>query len=91
MLVYEEHLPIDNQTIATANEFKINPTVCALSGGEDYELLFTISQSDHEKIKNIEGITIIGHVVDGSAVPALVTASGEQVPLTAQGWDALKK
>ena len=91
MLVYEDHLPIDNQTIATANEFKINPTVCALSGGEDYELLFTISQSDHEKIKNIEGITIIGHVVDGSAVPALVTASGEQVPLTAQGWDALKK
>jgi len=91
MLVYEEHLPIDLQTIATANEFKINPTVCALSGGEDYELLFTISQSDHEKIKDIEGITIIGHVVDGSVVPALVTASGEQVPLAAQGWDALKK
>jgi len=91
ILVYEEHLPIDMQTSETADEFKIAPTVCALSGGEDYELLFTISQTDHEKIKNIEGITIIGHVTDNSVVPALITASGQQVPLTAQGWDALKK
>ncbi len=90
ILIYEEHIPIDNQTLAVANEFKINPTVCALSGGEDYELLFTISQSDHEKIKNIEGVSIIGHVAEGLVVPAMVTASGQQVPLTAQGWDALK-
>ncbi len=91
MMVYEKHIPIHNQTIAVANEFKINPTVCALSGGEDYELLFTITQSDHEKIKAIEEISILGHVVESSVAPSLVTAAGQQVPLTAQGWDALKK
>lgn len=91
ILVFEEHIPIANQTIAVANEFKISPTVCALSGGEDYELLFTISQNDHEKIKAVESISIIGYVTDSSVIPALVTATGQQVPLTAQGWDALKK
>ncbi|MFH0866887.1 MAG: thiamine-phosphate kinase [Bacteroidota bacterium] len=84
--VYEEKIPIDPVTVSMAEELKIDQTIAALNGGEDYELLFTISQNDFEKVKNIPGITPVGHITEGGA--NLVSRSGSLVPLTAQGWDA---
>jgi len=78
-------------TIARAHEFKLDPTVCALSGGEDYELLFTINQKDFDKVKNHPDFTIIGHITDKASGANMVTRSGSSVELTAQGWDAFKK
>ena len=89
--IYEDKLPIDYATTAIANEFEMDPTICALSGGEDYELLFTINQSDFEKVKDLKEISIIGHITDASAGVNLVSRSGTQVPITAQGWDAFLK
>jgi thiamine-monophosphate kinase len=90
-LIYEEKIPIDMQTASVAHEFKIDPTTFALSGGEDYELLFTVSQQDYEKIKDIEQISIIGHITENNQLIDLVTTSGNQIPLTAQGWDSFRK
>lgn len=89
-VVYEEHIPIDQRTANVAHEFNIDPTTCALSGGEDYELLFTIKQDDFEKVKEMEDISIIGHVADASQGAHLVSTSGQWIALTAQGWDGLK-
>ncbi len=88
--IYEEKIPIDRRMAATAHEFKIDPTTCALSGGEDYELLFTISPKDYDKVKNIAEIHPIGHIIDAGQGANLFTSSGQLVKLTAQGWDALK-
>ncbi len=89
-VLYEEHIPIDQRAAAVANEFNIDPTTCALSGGEDYELLFTIKQDDFEKVKEMEGISIIGHMADASQGAHLVSTSGQWIALTAQGWDGLR-
>jgi thiamine-monophosphate kinase len=89
--VYEEKIPIDVETKQTAIEFRIVPTVCALSGGEDYELLFTVKQEDYGKIKDISGIAIIGHMTAETDGTNLITTDGLAMELTAQGWDALKK
>lgn len=89
--LYEEKVPIDPQTYDTARQFNLDPTMCALSGGEDYELLFTIPQSDYDKVKNQLDFTVIGHITKKSAGTNLVTKSGGTHPLKAQGWDALKK
>ena len=89
--IYEDKIPIDPQTIDRATEFNLDPTVCAMSGGEDYELLFTISQSDYEKVRMHLDISIIGHIMDKSEDVHLVTKSGQKVPIIAQGWDALLK
>jgi thiamine-monophosphate kinase len=88
--LYEEKIPIDTQVRNLAMEFKIVPTVCALSGGEDYELLFTIDQRDVEKIVPVQGITIIGHMVSKSEGQKLITPDGEAIDLIAQGWDAMR-
>jgi thiamine-monophosphate kinase len=88
--VFEEHLPIDNQTYETAVQFNLDPITCALNGGEDYELLFTISQEDHEKLKKHPDIHFIGHMDKSDPVPSLVTKSGNLVPLQAQGWNHFK-
>ncbi len=88
--LYEEKIPIDPQTFDRAREFNLDPTVCALSGGEDYELLFTVPISDYDKIKNIPDFTIIGHITAKSAGVNLVTKSGSSHPITAQGWNAFK-
>jgi len=88
--VYEDKIPVDVQTSAIAEEMNINPTVAALNGGEDYELLFTIRQSDFEKVKNIKGITFIGHITAESAGLALVDKSDHETPLKAQGWDGIR-
>ena len=86
--IYEEKIPIDTETISMAEEFRIDPTIAALSGGEDYELLFTISQKDYDKLKDVVEITPIGHITDAAAGMNLISRSGTSVPLTAQGWDA---
>ena len=89
--LYEEKIPIDPQTYDTARQFNLDPTMCALSGGEDYELLFTISTADYDKVKNQLDFTVIGHITNKSAGANLVTKSGGSHPLQAQGWDALAK
>jgi thiamine-monophosphate kinase len=89
--LYEEKIPIDNDTKLAASEFKMVPTVCALSGGEDYELLFTVRQEDHEKISAVGGITIIGHLTAASTGCYLVTTDAQLLELTAQGWDAMRE
>ena len=88
--LYEEKIPIDPMTYDTAREFGIDPTVCALNGGEDYELLFTIKQSDFEKIKNNPDISIIGHMTEASAGCNLISKSEKVHPIKAQGWNSLK-
>jgi thiamine-monophosphate kinase len=87
--LYEEKLPIDHTTYNTALDFNLDPTICALSGGEDYELLFTISQKDHDKIKEDSIISVIGHMSDVNSGHNFISKDGQQFPLTAQGWDAL--
>lgn len=86
--LYEEKIPLDSMTINRAHEFKLDPAICALSGGEDYELLFTIKQEDYEKIKNHPDFTVIGHITDKNSGAQMITRSGNAVQLTAQGWDA---
>lgn len=89
--VYEEHLPIDYQTAAMAEEFNMNLTTCALNGGEDYELLFTVPLACHEKVKEISDIRLIGHITKPELGCALVTRDGQEFELKAQGWNPLKK
>lgn len=89
--LYEEKIPVDPQTEERARQFNLDPTLCALSGGEDYELLFTIPIEDHDKIRNNPDITVIGHITEKSAGMNLITRDGKQHPLTAQGWDAFLK
>lgn len=88
--LYEEKIPIDPITHETARNFNLDPTICALSGGEDYELLFTIDMSDYEKIKGNPNLTVIGHLTDKNSGCNLITKSGQSVQLKAQGWDAFK-
>lgn len=88
--IYEEKIPIDPMTYESARSFNLDPTVCALSGGEDYELLFTIKQSDFDKIKNNPDISIIGHITQASEGAQLISKSGNQHNITAQGWNAFK-
>jgi thiamine-monophosphate kinase len=89
--LYEEQLPIDPMTFERAREFNLDPVTCALNGGEDYELLFTISMDDYNKVKGNPHITIIGHMTDKNAGINLVLRDGTQHPITAQGWDAFKE
>lgn len=89
--LYEEKIPIDPLTHETAREFNLDPTTCALSGGEDYELLFTISQSDYDKIKGSPHMTPIGHLVEAEEGNQMVTRSGSEVPIQAQGWNGLEE
>lgn len=84
--VFEDKLPIDAQTYETAVEMNLDPVTCALNGGEDYELLFTITPSDHEKLKNHPDIHFIGHVHSDPGQNLLITKQGNVVELKAQGW-----
>jgi thiamine-monophosphate kinase len=84
--LYEEKVPLDFQTKKMAEELNINPLVAALNGGEDYELLFTASIGDYEKIKNDPDFTIIGHITEAAEGVNLITTVGSAIPLVAQGW-----
>ncbi|NCP21408.1 MAG: thiamine-phosphate kinase, partial [Zetaproteobacteria bacterium] len=84
--LYEEKIPLDPQVIATCEELHLDSTTIALSGGEDYELLFTIAPSDYDKIKGNPNFTVIGHITDASLGMHLITRADQQIPLTAQGW-----
>ncbi len=88
--VYEENLPIDNQTYEAAVEFNLDPVTCVLNGGEDYELLFTVRQADYDKLKKHADIHFIGHMAKGDDRPGLVTKNNTLVPLQAQGWTHFK-
>jgi len=88
--IYEEKIPIDPQTVIVAETFNLHPITCALNGGEDYELLFTVSQDDFEKINGQAGFHIIGYMTDAVTTKNLIATSGEAIPITAQGWDGLK-
>jgi thiamine-monophosphate kinase len=87
--VYEDKIPIDQQTWDLARSFNMDPTMLALNGGEDYELLFTIPQDDYEKIKDIKEISIIGYMTDETAGINMITKNEVSVPIKAQGWDGL--
>ncbi|QNE39897.1 thiamine-phosphate kinase [Hymenobacter sp. NBH84] len=84
--IFTENLPIANPTLEVAEEFNLDPIMCMLNGGEDYELLFTVPLADHDKIKNHPDITIIGHMVPQSEGANLITKAGQAVPLQAQGF-----
>lgn len=89
--LYEEKIPIDPLTYDTAREFNLDPTMCTLSGGEDYELLFTIDIGDYNKIKNLPDFSIIGHITNTAKGLNMVSKSGSVHELKAQGWNALLK
>lgn len=89
--IYEEKIPIDPITYQGARDFNLDPSVCALNGGEDYELMFTISQNDYDKIKGNPNLSVIGHITTKESGVNLITSGGSVVPLKAQGWDSMKK
>lgn len=89
-VLYEEKIPIAEDTKMAAFKFNLDPTACALSGGEDYELLFTIKQDDYDKITTTEEISVIGYITDAEAGAHIFTKGGSKHPITAQGWNALK-
>jgi len=89
--IYEDKLPLDHQTITVADEMKLDATVCALNGGEDYELLFTISLDDYNKIKEQQRVSVIGHITSEKENYQIVTKSEQVNTLTAQGWNAILK
>ena len=89
--IYEERLPIDYQTAVMAEELNMNVSTCALNGGEDYELLFTVPLTEHDKITSIQGIKVIGHITKPELGCGLVTRDGQEFELKAQGWNPLSK
>ncbi len=89
-LIYEDKLPIDTATISSAEELNINPSVVAMNGGEDYELLFTVPLEQHKKVEKQQGITIIGHITDASSGNNMVMRGSEELSeIKAQGWKHL--
>ena len=87
--VYENKIPLDQQVISTCEEFNLDSTTIALSGGEDYELLFTVKQEDYDKVKGNPNFTVIGHMTEAEEGVHLITRAGEKVEMIAQGWNAL--
>ena len=88
--VYEERIPIDYQTAVMAEEFNMNVTTCALNGGEDYELLFTVPLTSHDKVSAIKGVKVIGYITKPELGCALITRDNQEFELKAQGWNPLK-
>lgn len=90
-VLYEEKIPIHEEMKKAAYKFEIDPTACALSGGEDYELLFTISQNDYDKLVLNEQISVVGYMTEPELGSHILTKGGGKHPVTAQGWNHLKK
>ena len=88
--IYEKNLPIDYQTAVMAEELNLNVTTCALNGGEDYELLFTVPIGDHEKIEQLDDIKLIGHITRPELGLMLISRDNQEFDLRAQGWNPLK-
>jgi len=88
--IFEKELPIDYQTAVMAEELNMNVTTCALNGGEDYELLFTVPIGDLDKVKSIDDVRLIGHITEARFGQVLVTRDGQEFELKAQGWNPLK-
>ena len=89
--LYEDKIPLDPQVISTCEEFKLDSTTIALSGGEDYELLFTIDNKDFSKIKTNPNFTVIGHITNKKEGIHLITRANTKIPLKARGWKALNE
>ncbi|MDE5555937.1 MAG: thiamine-phosphate kinase [Muribaculaceae bacterium] len=87
--IYEDRIPIDYQTAMMAEELNMNLVTAALNGGEDYELLFTVPLTDHEKVKNLPGIRVIGYITKPDLGCAMITRDGAEIPIRAQGWNPL--
>jgi len=85
--IYDEKIPIDGKTSMTAIEFNLDPVTCALNGGEDYELLFTVRQEDYDKIKGNPHMTVIGHITDAKDGIYYIDKNGSAIELQAQGWN----
>lgn len=90
-VLYEEKIPVAEEMKKAAFKFEIDPTACALSGGEDYELLFTLSQTDYEKLVLNEQISVVGYMTEPEKGANIITKGGSTYPLTAQGWNHLRK
>ena len=88
--IYEERIPLDYQTAVMAEELNMNVTTCAMNGGEDYELLFTIPLTDNEKVEKLEDVKVIGYITEESLGCALICRDGSEFVLKAQGWNPLK-
>ncbi len=88
--LFEDKIPLDPTVISTCEEFQMDSTMVALSGGEDYELLFTIDQADFPKIKGNPNLTVIGHMTEKSEGVHLITRANTKIPITAQGWNSFK-
>jgi thiamine-monophosphate kinase len=89
--LYEEKIPLDPMVISSCEEFRLDSTLVAMSGGEDYELLFTIDQKDYSKIKGNPNLTVIGHMTAADEGASLISRNNAKIPITAQGWDALNR
>ena len=89
-VLYEEKIPVAEEMKKAAFKFEIDPTACALSGGEDYELLFTIPQTEYEKLVLNEEISVIGYMTEAGEGAHIITKGGNKYPVTAQGWNHLK-
>ena len=89
--IYEDRIPIDYQTAVMAEELNMNVTTCALNGGEDYELLFTVPLTDHDKVAEMKGVKVIGHITKPELGCGLITRDGQEFELKAQGWNPLKE
>ena len=89
--IYEERIPIDYQTAVMAEELNMNVSTCALNGGEDYELLFTVSLTLHDKVASMKGIKVIGHITKPELGCGLITRDGQEFELKAQGWNPLNE
>jgi thiamine-monophosphate kinase len=90
-IIYEDKFPISDESRQAAYKFGLDPTVCALNGGEDYELIFTLKQEDHDKITLNEEISVIGYMTEMEAGTKLITKGGNEYPITAQGWNSFNK
>ena len=90
-MLFEDKIPVHDDMKQAAFKFEIDPTACALSGGEDYELVFTLPATEHEKLVLNEQISVIGYMTDPELGRKIVTKSGNSYPITAQGWNAFKQ
>jgi thiamine-monophosphate kinase len=86
--IYREKIPIDHETATMASEFELDPLVAALNGGEDYELLFTVPLEQFDKVIQLPGVKVIGHMTQNDYGRYIVSGNGEEIELIAQGWRA---